>query len=378
MLVNDIDMAGVEFTGIGTSDKPFTGIFDGKGHTIFNITRSLGDNKRGGLFDITSGAVIKNLGVSNVSIISKSGQDIGGIVGHATNTTVDQCYVLGYIEGNDHVGGIFGGCKTSYINNSFVNASVITNGYQAGGLSGVASGLEITNSYAAGEVISNNTSWPGRAAGIIGMTESSGSSMIGVASMSNIAGGIIGHFLGTADGFDRQLAAFEKCIYSTEASYTPGEGNEADNTSCYELCTKVEDNGNDWNTVPRVSATDGRTEADLVKWDTYAAIGWDSEVWTMPEDGGYPVLKNVELKKEAGIESVVANEEGASVNVYGTYGAIVVEAEGEAIVNVYNFSGMFLGQFNVAGSTTLEFAPALYIVNVKSAAGVKTAKVLVR
>lgn len=377
ILVNDIDMTGVEFNGIGTSDKPFSGVFDGNGFSIININRTLSDNKRGGLFDIASGAVIKNLGVSNVNVVSKSGQDIGGIVGHATNVTVEECYVTGYVEGNDHVGGIFGGSKTSRLNNSFFNGSVITNGYQAGGLSGVASGLEITNCYAAGEVISNNTSWPGRAAGIIGMTESSGSSMIGVASMSKIAGGIIGHFLGTADGFDRQLAAFEKCIYSTEAEYIPGEGNDADNTSCYELCTKVDDNGNDWSTVPRVQATDGRSEADLRKWETYAAIGWDADVWTM-SDNGYPVLKNVAVKEQAGIENVAVNEEGASVNIYGTNGAIVVEAEGDAIVNVYNFSGMFLGQFNVNGSATIEFAPALYIVNVKSAAGVKTSKVLVR
>lgn len=374
VLTKDIDMKDVAFNGIGTNDVPFSGVFDGKGYSIFNITRKVSGNKHGGLFEVTNGATIKNLGVNNVRITGGS-QDIGGIVGNASNTKVEQCYVTGYVEGADHVGGIFGGCKMSYITDCYVNGSIITTGSQVGGLSGVASGLEITNSYVAGEVIAQPTGWTSRSAGMIGMTESSGSSMVGAVSIANIAGGIIGHFLGTADGFDKQLAKFEKCLYSTDANYTPGDGNDG-RWENYEGANIIDDSGNDWNTVPRCTASDGRTTEQLKTWSTYAGIGWSDEVWEMPAEGGFPVLKNVVCNEAAGIEGVAAEVESA-VKVYGTTGAIVVEAA-EATVNVYNFSGLFLGQFNVIGSATIELAPAPYIVNVRSAEGVKASKVLVR
>mgnify|MGYP007070078557 CR=1 FL=1 len=37
-LANDIDMAGIEFNGIGSASDPFTGNFDGNGHLIKNVT----------------------------------------------------------------------------------------------------------------------------------------------------------------------------------------------------------------------------------------------------------------------------------------------------------------------------------------------------
>ena len=38
ILANDIDLSGVSFTPIGNEAAPFTGTFDGNGHTIRSLT----------------------------------------------------------------------------------------------------------------------------------------------------------------------------------------------------------------------------------------------------------------------------------------------------------------------------------------------------
>ncbi len=374
ILDKDINMEGVSFSGIGSEDAPFTGVLDGNGYSIVNITRPVSGNKKGGLFNVTQGATIKNLGICDVEITGGS-QDIAGLIGSATLTKVSQVYVTGYIQGNDHVGGIFGNAISSTIDNSYVNASVITTGYQVGGISGVAKGLEITNTYAAGESKTNGgTSWSQRAAGIIGMTEGSGSSMNGVGSFNEIAGGIIGIFLGTADNWDCILSSFTKCIYSNSTSRIPGDACDDQGSYDYEGRTTIDDNGHDWSTVPRVSASDARTDEQLASWATYSALGWLSDVWSMPEDGGYPVLNDVAV---SGIKPVIASK-GSDVKVYGAKGAIVVDAASAANVNIYNFAGATVGQHKLAGATTIETPAGLYIVSVKSADGVKVVKVVVR
>lgn len=373
VLDNDIDMKGIAFNGIGSYDAPYTGIFDGAGYSIKNISRVVSGNKHGALFNATQGAVIKNLGLQNISITGGN-QDVAGMVGHAQNTAVEQCFVVGYVQGSDHVGGFFGNALSSSIKNCYVNGSIITNNCQVGGIAGVAAGLTVENCYVTGESKSTQTGWSCRAAGVIGMVEGAGCTIDGTAVMSEIAGGIIGRFVGTVAGYENKLTSFSNNVYSVEKSYTPGDGNDADNTAAYETCTIVDDNGNDWNDVLRVSASDARSEAELTKWSLYAGLGWSTEVWTMPEDGGYPVLKAVE---NSGVQGIVENA-ASDVQVYGTIGAIVVDGIEESVVSVYNFSGLLIGQYQVNGSTTIELPASLYIVNVKSAAGVKAVKVLVR
>jgi len=73
--MSDIDLKNEEFTPIGSSTTPFTGTFDGMGHSISNlkISRSTTDNV--GLFGQTSEATIRNLDIRNVNL---SGRDNTG------------------------------------------------------------------------------------------------------------------------------------------------------------------------------------------------------------------------------------------------------------------------------------------------------------
>ena len=94
VLMNDIDLENENWTPIGNTTNnngtdAYSGIFDGKGHTISGL--SVTDNfQHAGLFGITSNATIQNLSVSG--LVSSQAQRVGGIVGSAApGTTIKNC-----------------------------------------------------------------------------------------------------------------------------------------------------------------------------------------------------------------------------------------------------------------------------------------------
>ncbi len=107
-LVDDIEIslqksAGAEyFTGIGSADKVFTGIFDGNGKTVTMKAKGIFDftgvsDYGTGLFDETEGATIRNLNVNVVSDIKVTATtgltNVGIIVGDADQTLIENCKV---------------------------------------------------------------------------------------------------------------------------------------------------------------------------------------------------------------------------------------------------------------------------------------------
>ena len=89
LLTSDIDLssAGVFTTAVIANDTDgfdFTGVFNGNGHTINNLTINAGStgNNKLGLFGSIDGGTIKNLLVLNVSITSGNGSiQLGGLAG---------------------------------------------------------------------------------------------------------------------------------------------------------------------------------------------------------------------------------------------------------------------------------------------------------
>jgi len=98
-------------TGSGANAKVFSGNFDGRGHTISNLT-STGTGSGAaadyrGLFGITSNAVIKNVTVVNAAVTGGSG--IGALIGLASgNTSIENCHVK-----NSSVKSSVGGTRLS-------------------------------------------------------------------------------------------------------------------------------------------------------------------------------------------------------------------------------------------------------------------------
>ena len=140
-LMADIDLVGftgTDFNIIGTDyDNPFTGVFDGNGHTISNFTYISTDENRIGLFRYVGGgtAKIKHLGLINPNVDAETGWFAGSLAGSLSIGAISNCYVEGgSVSGNDYVGGLVG-FNLGTITNCYSTASV--SGYSfVGGLVG--------------------------------------------------------------------------------------------------------------------------------------------------------------------------------------------------------------------------------------------------
>ncbi len=85
LLNADIDLAGKVWTPIGTLDHPFTGTFDGNGHTISNML--VVGNTYNGLFGVVKNATIKNVLIKDAQVASSGSNDCTAIlVGQAKGT----------------------------------------------------------------------------------------------------------------------------------------------------------------------------------------------------------------------------------------------------------------------------------------------------
>ncbi|MBP5710491.1 MAG: hypothetical protein J6W84_05895, partial [Bacteroidales bacterium] len=97
-LVRDIDWTGCTWRAIGnTSSTPFRGHFDGDGHEIQNINIVLGAAyPYGGVFGRVINGSIKNLYITGTNTLTASTSTstyyMGGIVGYASNTKIDNCH----------------------------------------------------------------------------------------------------------------------------------------------------------------------------------------------------------------------------------------------------------------------------------------------
>ena len=88
------------FPGIGTPEKPFTGVFDGGTHTV---TLEPGEEENRPVFCAVRGAVIRRLGVEGE--LTSSEQSLGAIAGTAAESRFEDCYAAGtvsYIEGDPY------------------------------------------------------------------------------------------------------------------------------------------------------------------------------------------------------------------------------------------------------------------------------------
>ena len=183
-LTEDIDLSGEEWTPIGIGGdvywgiRSYSGTFDGKGHTIKNLTIDNSSAQYVGLFGYVYGGTIRNLTVSgsvkgsghtggiaggaeggtfencaNLCVVqsdSTEGGTTGGIIGFAPfgdTLIVRDCYNVGSITGR-HAGGIIGQCnnRLETIRNCY-NAGTVTGTANVGAIIGRYSSDKISNCY---------------------------------------------------------------------------------------------------------------------------------------------------------------------------------------------------------------------------------------
>ncbi len=130
-LLADIDLGGAEWTPIGngkvgtSSTEPlaadavaFTGVFDGKGHTVDNFKVTIpasGANVSGGLFGVVKDATLKNLTIGSKAELKTSATGfvtLGAVVGFASESSLsnlDSYAKLIADGGKDNVRLVIGG-----------------------------------------------------------------------------------------------------------------------------------------------------------------------------------------------------------------------------------------------------------------------------
>ena len=120
----------VGWSPIGNVTVKFSGKYDGGDHVIDSLTTVGGSNFMG-LFGMISDLEVKNLGLTNIQMVS--GSNSGALVAFAdsANLVVDNCYATGNLQLNGaYSGGLIGFIRNSYftITNSHTDIEVVNIG----------------------------------------------------------------------------------------------------------------------------------------------------------------------------------------------------------------------------------------------------------
>lgn len=148
-LDTDIDLGKAGWMGIGNgANNVFTGVFDGQGHTIYNMNITNTDDNRG-FFRKVNGAVIKNVTFDNctVSTDAYSGISHGVVVGWCSSNTCSFENVIvkkAKVYGDYYIGGIVGNAESNvkfkncknYYNDTYIDKKCNNTSYFVAGNDG--------------------------------------------------------------------------------------------------------------------------------------------------------------------------------------------------------------------------------------------------
>ncbi len=297
---------------IGNATTPFTGSFDGNGHTITDLqvkasASSASSYVYAGLFGYADNASIKNLGLLNGSIsgsVSSSyfyGVYAGSLVGYVnSNTTITECYNTGSVTASScsaYAGGLVGyvstsGCTlTACYNTGTVSATAKTSGssstyaYAGGIVAYISNYSSVANCYNTGNITGNNAEWSS------------------TSYFCSYAGGITG-------GSGKIFQCYNTGVVTAKASSSDckrysgaisGAGNQVE--SCYYI------EGCALNAAGTNLGT-ACTAEQMQKQATYRGFDFDT-VWTLAGNSGYALpalqsLENIHTKKTLSITMATA------------------------------------------------------------------------
>ena len=219
---------------------PFSGIFDGLGHSIDSLTINRTTTDFVGLFGRTdTTAVIRNVGLVGgtvsgqswvgalvgddsgtishsyaTSTVTGTGDYTGGLVGAKHSSAISNSYSTGDVTGRNYVGGLLGFSDTSTISNSHATGNVSGDDF-VGGMVGQNYTGSISNSFASGAVTGRSS-----VGGLVGFNGGYASSTISgsyaTGSVSSDGGGFMGGGLGGLVGSNDATGTINKS-YATGA-----------------------------------------------------------------------------------------------------------------------------------------------------------------
>lgn len=249
-LQKDISLENGDWVPAGKGEYAFSGIFDGRGHTVsgLNIGSSQSPKQDDGsicyfgLFSFLEGAAVKNLSIKTALYVNgAAGIFTASLAGYASGSTVDGVFVSGTIYGtsgnseegtkwksNQASGGLIGRQDDCVIVNCGSTASVYAGSRggiaEAGGLVGLSVRGLIANSYATGEIsgksLRQNTAgreYEGMPAlgGIVGVN---GGTVAQCYASGNLRADVYSYYVGEITGWLTGIGKVYNSYYNTEAS----------------------------------------------------------------------------------------------------------------------------------------------------------------
>ena len=246
----------------------FTGVFNGTGHKIINLTIDAGENNFYiGLFGKASGSEIKNLKMENVSITLGNGFFlIGALAGCNSGGIITNCSSTGTIivgDESEYAGGLIGyDCcaDNSFISNCFSSVTV-TGGFNTGvlgGLLGESIYGNIADCFSTGDVTGGTTAYD--LGGMIGFNTST---ITNCFSTGIVSGGDYSYYVGGLIGSNGGWLSH--CYFLDTSGLSNGFGTPLTNSQM-------------------------KQQASFIGWDFI-------NTWTIQEGADYPKLL---LKKYSG------------------------------------------------------------------------------
>lgn len=257
ILTDDITLTK-EWTPIGIAYDggnayPFSGQFDGQGHTISNLFIGSKEEPASlfttGLFGLTNGSAsnteisyavtIKNVHLANVSIYNNTeGQNYcGTLIGSGQNGFIlDNCSAQGQITTEtvssfNRVGGLVSSALRGTITNCWANVDVTgstdTNRTYAGGLISLLNRTTVINCYATGNITGNSSQSNKTAVG--GLIAQNGGVVVNSYATGNVVSLIPTTDVGGLFGRTTGIAANENCYFNTDALQQSGNDIAAPN-----------------------------------------------------------------------------------------------------------------------------------------------------
>lgn len=312
----DIDLDEYTMEPIGTETSPFTGEFDGNGHTLNYLDLSVSEESYEGvgLFGCLRGAKIENLTVDKISApdLAKI-KNLGILAGiAASDSIIENCTVKGEMNGYNNIGGLVGKLSSRSIARNCRMDIILSGNEHTGGITGECLDSTIENCSVEGDITCRST-YPGRswAGGFVGnmisgeiknsyslatveVTDSASFAMY-----NGTAGGLIGNF---------QAGKMSFCYVSGEVSgyHNPGGvyGNW-DNGEFEQVINNTDGTGliangsadfiktegsplDDDYVVIRPSGIYGYNSAQMKTPSLFSE--WDQDIWDISEDY-YPRFK---------------------------------------------------------------------------------------
>ncbi len=181
----------------GAGDRAFTGVFEGLGHTVTDLTISDSTNTYVGLFGGSFGATVRDIGLVGGSVNGRAAAAVGALIGDNEGLMVNTYSGAAVTDGRafSFAGGL-AGQNGGTILNSFATGPV-TGGAsgEAGGLVG-DSGGSIIQAFATGAV---TVGMNGEAGGLLGAGDGSISQGYATGAVSGGPGATVGGLVGVVE-----------------------------------------------------------------------------------------------------------------------------------------------------------------------------------